>query len=1020
MKKTSLSLLLCLSSFFSTFSQSIPNGDFENWTTYGTVNQYDEPDGWGTINSVVSSLATPVTKAMGANAYNGTYAMKLETVNVFPNNVLTGIATNGTLNSASMSISGGVPFGLKPDSITGYYKYIPATGDAATVAVLFKNMGDTVGFAVFNTNQMVSNYTQFSVPITYINANTPDSMLIIVVAGDTSISVSGSALYIDALDFVYGTNPCSFMIDSLVVEDVRCNGGNKGTASVLLGGGIGPFTDSWSGGTSVANANTATGLSAGTYTVTFTDVMGCATDTTFTVSEPPALTANINVSDVSCYDACDGVISGTITGGTPPYLVNNQIDTIVGELCGGNYLIIIRDANNCFFNNVITVNEPPKIDINISSGDASCAAASGGALASASNGVSPYSYQWSSGSMSATADSLKAGLYMVSVEDANGCKNFDVVLISDGDGPIITVDSAVDVSCYGADDGFMSISVSGGAPPYEYKWSNKETSEDIDSLWGGPYVVNVTDTNGCKANAGAIIDEPNLMEVSFNVTKTNCGISIGAATVTTSGGTLPYSENWSTGQTGNLVTGLASGVYTVTVTDNRGCVIVEDVAVADDEGPEVAIDSIVSVICGGTGSVYVNIVGQAPPYTYLWSNGMTTEDIAGIATGGHSVVVTDTNGCIGVTAAFVPPMAPQIPEICMVTVDTATGKNLCVFKKDSNLIGGLSYANFYVESTVFNHFFKIGSKPINQLSQWFDQGADINQKSWQYRLSLVDTCGTESELSGGHKTIHLVTLAEPSGGVNVVWDHYNGFGFGMYKILRRTDSTGWILIDSLPVTMNNYLDMAVNINTPGLAYLIEIETPGTCSAFKAAENYNSSRSNVAQKSGSETQLSATATSTDASFGNCDGTATVNASGGISPYTYQWDANANNQTTETAINLCPNTYSVTVTDNYNNSVVATAIVGQAAGMDESFNNEQILVYPNPSKGIFELKVKNTELRINKIEVYNMLGEMISQEFAPVIIGKNSKLEIDLSAEPKGIYFLKLESDNGVAYKKLVLE
>jgi hypothetical protein len=130
------------------------------------------------------------------------------------------------------------------------------------------------------------------------------------------------------------------------------------------------------------------------------------------------------------------------------------------------------------------------------------------------------------------------------------------------------------------------------------------------------------------------------------VTNTTCTASIGAINLTVSGGTSPYTYLWSNGATTEDLTGLAAGNYTVTITDANGCTTQFAVTVGTDNVTITATPVITNTTCTASiGAINITVSGGTSPYTYLWSNGATTEDITGLAAGTYTVTITDANGC---------------------------------------------------------------------------------------------------------------------------------------------------------------------------------------------------------------------------------------------------------------------------------------------------------------------------------------------------------------------------------------
>ncbi|MFH1321411.1 MAG: T9SS type A sorting domain-containing protein, partial [Bacteroidota bacterium] len=855
----------------------------------------------------------------------------------------TDVSCNGGSNgSVTLSVSGGtVPYSYlwdDPDSQTS----ISATGltagiysitvtdslgcvdtDSATITqpdTLITSIAGT-NIACNGGNNGSANLTVSggTLPYTYLWSNSATSEDIINLTPLTYTVLVTDANGCTDNDTIIITQPNALFI-IISGTDLTCNGGNDGAVDLTVSGGTIPYTYVWSNGDSIQDPS---GIPAGSYTITVTDANGCMDIDGTTISEPPPLALTFTTNSPVCNGSCDGTATAIATLGSLPYNYiwdNGQITPTATGLCAGTHGITVIDNDNCSISGNAILNDPVELTINVSSSDASCGNADGNASVSISSGTPPYSYQWSSGDTLSTADSLASGIYIVTVTDNNSCSNFSAVTISDAGGATLNINSVTQVTCHGSSDGAIDINVSGGTAPYTYAWSNGSTSEDINNLVAGPYEINVTDANNCLSANSIIITEPDFLILNVTTTDANCASSDGGATVNVSGGTGVYTYSWSSGGTGTAETGLTSGVYIVTVTDANGCIKSAAAAISDIGGATVIVDSIVDVGCGGAGgSVYISVTGGTAPYSYNWSNADTTEDMINDSAGIYDVFVTDAGGCIATASAAISEIPLSAQSICLVTVDSITGRNLVVWDK----VSGQSF-NIYKESTQSGVYYLIGNVPFADLSEFVDTLSNPLQRSWRYKISVLDACGNESDLSQMHKTMHL-TINEGLGGtINLIWDHYEGFTFFTYYIYRYTTSTGWEAIDSIPNNLTSYTDFAPPIGN--LFYQVLVKSPGVCTSTAKAKDYNSSKSNTSSISGA-VALSVTTTTTVATFGNCDGSATVTASGGTPPYTYLWD-DPNSQTTQAATGLCAGNYSVTVFDANGDSIVASVTVTES--------------------------------------------------------------------------------------------
>ena len=231
---------------------------------------------------------------------------------------------------------------------------------------------------------------------------------------------------------------------------------------------------------------------------------------------------------------------------------------------------------------------------------------------------------------------------------------------------------------------------------------------------------------------------------------------------------------------------------------------------------------------------------------YQWSNGSNLQSIYVKSSGAYIVTITDNNGCTAASDPYVLNASfLQVPDICIVGIDTATNHNRVVWeRRNSNLIDSF---RIYRESTVAGIYDLIGSQAFSTQSVFEDVNSNPAQMAYRYRITAVDTCGMETSPSPIHKTLHLTINAGLGGVWNLIWTNYEGFNFGSYKIYRSSDSTNMQLLTQIQSNLTSYTDL--NPPSGDVFYQIEIISPHPCypdSIYtKVNTNYNSSRSNTA-------------------------------------------------------------------------------------------------------------------------------------------------------------------------------
>ncbi|MGV6862344.1 MAG: choice-of-anchor L domain-containing protein [Putridiphycobacter sp.] len=439
-------------------------------------------------------------------------------------------------------------------------------------------------------------------------------------------------------------------LNNLVVTNEDC-GNSGGEIDITVGGGTMPYSFSWSNG---STSEDVTGLNAGVYFATVTDANGCQVNTgnqnVFNTGSDLNVTLN-SLTDEVCGNS-SGAIDVQITGGTSPYTFNwsnGAITEDVSGLTAGDYYLTLTDNNGCEFSYSETVQSNSgtlNASVNLIT-DEVCGDESGSIDVNVSGGSIPYAFVWSNGDNTEDISNLSAGVYNLSVADNNGCQTSISATVS-GDGISITSSTINDEIC-GDASGIIDLMVSGGTTPYIFNWSNGSNSEDISGLTAGTYTVNITDATGCSVNQSFIVgnNSNGLGITNTSITDENCGDGLGSIDISTTGGMLPLSYTWSNGSTTEDLSGLSGGLYSVVIQDVNGCTVSQTNTVNNISGGFTAsVSSIVDENCGdGSGTIDVSVSGGSAPYTFLWSNGSTSEDLTALSAGNYSVEITESNGC---------------------------------------------------------------------------------------------------------------------------------------------------------------------------------------------------------------------------------------------------------------------------------------------------------------------------------------------------------------------------------------
>lgn len=817
--------------------------------------------------------------------------------------------TNGTITSVSTSSSilNNLPAGPYEVSVidaNGCQMFTGATIEEPQPLVVNYIKNDKSCGGGVNDGSITTTVTGGTAPYSYSwNTGSTAPNLSNLNAGTYNLTVTDSKLCTYSISVTI--NEPAILSQTATISDVNCFTGNDGAIDVTTYGGTLPYSFSWSSGQSLEDISD---LTAGTYTLTVTDVNNCTNAVSYIVNQPAtAVSLTAVVTDVSCKGGSDGIIDVTTSGGTPGYYYqwSNSVGVLpyvsedITNMLADNYSVTVTDSKGCQFTLSETINEPAAsisstpilVDI-LCYGDAT-----GSIDPGIAGGTSPYSYSWSTGATSATLTGITAGTYDLQVTDSKLCvENYSYTLVQP-DAPLDLILTGTDVDCFGASTGSVVSEVTGGTGNYAYSWSNGATSPSIYNVVSGTYDLTVTDENACTINGSMIINQPAApLALSSVITDVDCyGNNTGAIDMTIVGGTGPYTQFWYNSATIILsdttadISNQYADAYTIVVVDANGCSDSLVSTIGQPAEPLIITGIIDDVNCYGfnDGSIDITVTGGTTGYTFNWSNGATTEDISNVVADTYTIDITDLNGCTASSEFIVDqPVAP-------LDVTTIVDDVKCFGETNGSIIsqvtgGTMPYSYTWSNSETTPNISLLPAG-VYTLTVTDDQGctaftgAVVNEPA-QLVVTPTITDASCYGYADGEVVLSITGGVQP---------YYFTWGNADQIMLNNPSETLSNLVAS------NYLARVVDANGCMVEQIVIVGEP-------------------------EPFIPSHIVTDVLCYNGTDGAIDLSVIGGTTPYTYSWNSG---QTTEDIANIPSGDYIVMITDAQGCVVRDTAFVDQ---------------------------------------------------------------------------------------------
>ncbi len=366
---------------------------------------------------------------------------------------------------------------------------------------------------------------------------------------------------------------------------------------------------------------------------------------------------------------------------------------------------------------------------------------------------------------------------------------------------IVVSETITNVSCYGESDGQIALYIANASEPYSIQWIGLEESNDtLFSIKAGNYIASIEDAEGCMYQKMYSVLQPQEIVVNTIITNPTCGNADGSIITGISGGTN-FTYIWNNDTTTRSLINIASGEYNLVVINNEtGCKVETSVVLTEPDAPVVKISDVIETACNeNNGAV---IISGADNLIYKWSNSRATKNLTDVYAGDYTLeVVNPETNCKASLAVTVPSIALKQPEISLVTVSQETGKNLVVWLKENTDL--IDYYTIYRETEGKDIYEMVDRVPYSELSVYEDLEADPNVRAWRYKMTATDVCGTETEMSAHHKTIHLRKNMGMNNTYNLEWDEYEGLDFSSFVIYREYKVGTVFMLDTIATLPSN-------------------------------------------------------------------------------------------------------------------------------------------------------------------------------------------------------------------------
>lgn len=655
----------------------------------------------------------------------------------------------------------------------------------------------------------------------------------------------------------------------------------NGRVTATPSGGNGSYFYQWPVGGATTNS-TDTGYTANNYTVTISDQKGCNQTLPFTISNVggPVITLD-SIRNESCVNACDGDINVSVTAGNPPYnylwTPGGSIAQDLDSVCPGAYSLRVTDQLGCisFYSDTIDSATPIIVNAGVVANASGAGVCDGQANTAATGGTAPYSYSWSTGSNSDTANGLCAGTHYVTVTDSLGCSAIDSVIITELINIVVDSFNIISPTCNVTPcNGEVFVLASGGSGPLTYIWDNGDNGQTTSLRCPGLATVTITDgtdtlvQNYPLSNIGGPVIATGKIDVGCNGDTSGIAFASSSSIVTYLWPAIP--------STNDSIFNLGAGTYEVRATDTAGCITTDTIIVNEPNQITASFSQVLPNCLASNGQIIASVSGGAPGYTYLWLDSIlnplipaqTTDTANNLGAGIYNLQVTDTNGCVRIINVTLSNLNAPLVNLDSLNDESCPGA--CdgdIFVSTIGGTGSITYS-------------WTGGSITEDL---------ISECPGGYTLQVTDSLGCISFY------IDTIDPADPINTSISINSPISGIGLcdGQATVLATGGSGNYGYQWTGGSTSPSSNNLCV-----GKSYVTVTDQNG-CSVIDSVVMANPAVLNLD-----------TAFITNPACNVCNGEIVVVISGGVQPYTYTWDNGDNSDTTS---NRCAGVVRLSVRD-----------------------------------------------------------------------------------------------------------